>query len=106
MMGGVICCFFLLNRFKSLQPPPLHAREEKKARVRKKKRKRTLEPVRGYVITHLVSLFLASSILVMLDGRGVTTQAPSNSCNTSSNNTSNKKKFKNSKPKKICRFQH
>jgi hypothetical protein len=45
-------------------------------------------------------------IMALLVGRGVTTQAPFSSCNTNNNNTNNKKKFKNSKPKEICRFQH
>jgi hypothetical protein len=40
------------------------------------------------------------SILALLVGTGVTTQAPSSNRNTSSiNNNNSKKKFKNSKPK-------
>jgi hypothetical protein len=99
----------LLGSFKSLQlPPPLSLcmREREKENNKEKKRKRVLKLALGYVILCLVLLFPVPPILALLVGRGVTSQAPSRSCNTSSNNTSNKKKINNSKRKEICRFHH
>jgi hypothetical protein len=55
-----------------------------------------LKLVPGYVTPRLVSFFLALSILALLVGRSVTTQAPSSNRNTSNNNTGSKKKFRNS----------
>ncbi len=90
---------FLFGSFKSLQPPPpmsLWEREKKKWKREKKKKKRALKLVPGYVTPRLVSFFLALSILALLVGRSVTTQAPSSNRNTSNNNTGSKKKFRNS----------
>jgi hypothetical protein len=104
----LLCCdgehnflFFLFGTFKSLQTLLLRARERKRKRKSEKERERALEPILGYVTTRLVSLFTVSPILALLVGKGVTTLAPSSNPNTNS-----KKKFKNSKLKKIYYFQH
>jgi hypothetical protein len=93
--------FFTPQLQESLMASFAWKREKNKKRERERERERTLELVLRYVTAYLVSLFPASPILALLVGRGVTTLAPS-----SSNNTSNKKKFNNSKLKKIYHFQH
>jgi hypothetical protein len=46
-------------------------RKRKKERKRERKRERALKPTLGYITPHLVSFFLAPSILVLLVGKGV-----------------------------------
>jgi hypothetical protein len=99
--------FFLmtLGGFKILQPPPLRARKREKEN--EKEKEKTLKLV-------LVSFFLA--LRLSSDPSAVGWQRcnntsssgklPSIAPSNSTNNTSNKKKFKNLTPKEICYFQH
>jgi hypothetical protein len=106
MAGSIaeIFVFCLLNSFKSLRPPSpmfMCTKEKEKENKKKKKKERALRLAPRYITPCLVSFFPTPPILVLLVGRGVTTQVLSNNHNTNS-----KKKFKNSKPKEIYRFQH
>jgi hypothetical protein len=99
--------FFLFSSFKSFQLPlRVSLRKREKKNERKKNRNRVLKPPLGYITLHLVSFFLAPPISALLVCKSVTTQVPSSSRNTSNNNINNKKKFKKSKSKEICYFQH
>jgi hypothetical protein len=106
-MAGDFILFNLFNFFtRQFQESSTASSACERERKKERERKRALEPVPRYVIARLVSLFPASPILALLVGKGVTTPTPSSSCNTSSNNTNSEKKFKNSKSKEICYFQH
>jgi hypothetical protein len=93
------------GRFKSFQPPPLRARKREKES--EKEKEKALKPV-------LVSLFLALRLSSdpsvvgwqRFNNTSSSGKLPPIAPSNSTNNTTNKKKFKNSTPKEICYFQH
>jgi hypothetical protein len=93
------------SKFKSLQPPPLRARKIEKES--EKEKEKASKPV-------LVSLFpapwLSSDPSAVgwqrCNNASSSSKLPLVAPSSSTNNTSNKKKFKNSTLKEICWFQH
>jgi hypothetical protein len=97
MVGGAAKKKFLFTRQLQKSSIASFAREKKREkRKQERERERVFKPALGYVTTLLVSLFPAPSILALLVGKDVTTQAPSNSRNT----TSSKKKIQELKAKR------
>jgi hypothetical protein len=82
-----------------------YARKRKKKREKKKERDPT-HLFKDTSLPHLVSFFLALPFLVLLVGRGVTTQAPSsnNNNNNNTNTNINKRKSRTQSQKKFVAF--